>query len=195
VPIVHLSTDYVFDGRSSRPYREDDPPAPLSVYGRTKLAGERAVAVATEAAGRGRWLIVRSQWLYGRRGPAFVKVILGRAVTGGPLAVVDDQWGAPTSGRDLAEALLTLIEAEAAGTVHVANDGAATWLVVARVALEARGLSVPVRAISTADVARPAQRPAYAVLDTTRYRDLTGRRMRPWQEALRAFLATGYEEA
>jgi dTDP-4-dehydrorhamnose reductase len=203
VALVHLSTDYVFDGRKRTPYVETDPVAPLSAYGRSKLAGERAVAEAFgggQAACEvvsGRWLVVRSQWLYGRVGPAFVKTILGRAAEGAPLRVVNDQWGAPTWGRDLAEAILALIEAEAGGIVHVANAGEATWFDVARAALEARGLAgrVALDPVPTAAVPRPAARPAYGVLDCGRYRALTGRTMRPWRAALEAFLATDFEEA
>ncbi len=255
VALVHLSTDYVFDGRKGTPYVETDPVAPLSAYGRSKLAGERAVAgafaggqAACEASegsaspsspgpprsaaprggkagergpceqalrtdahpiGRapgsgppqmvvsGRWLVVRSQWLYARVGPAFVKTVLRRAAEGAPLRVVNDQWGAPTWGRDLAEALLALIEAGAGGIVHVANAGEATWFDVARAALEARGLAgrVALEPVPTAAVPRPAARPAYGVLDCGRYRALTGRTMRPWRAALEAFLATGFKEA
>jgi dTDP-4-dehydrorhamnose reductase len=196
VALVHLSTDYVFDGRAARPYREDDAPAPLSVYGRTKLEGERAVAEAFGGRGRGRWLIVRTQWLYGRRGPAFVKTVLRRAAAGEPLLVVNDQWGAPTWGRDLAEALLALIETGAGGVVHVANGGAATWHDVARAAVEARGLAGRARLepTSTEALGRPAPRPARALLDCGRFEALTGRRMRPWHEALGEFLAGGFEE-
>jgi dTDP-4-dehydrorhamnose reductase len=196
VALVHLSTDYVFDGRGGRPYREDDAPAPLSVYGRTKLEGERAVADAFEGPGGGRWLIVRTQWLYGRRGPAFVKTVLRRAAAGGRFPVVNDQWGAPTWGRDLAEALLALVEAGAGGLVHVANGGTATWYDVACAAVEARGLAgrVRVEPTSTAALGRTAPRPARALLDCGRFEALTGRRMRPWREALGEFLAGEFEE-
>ena len=204
VRLVHPSTDYVFDGRKRTPYVETDAVGPLSAYGRSKLAGERAVAaaygedpvVATSTAPHD-WLVVRTQWLYGRVGPAFVKTVLRRAGRGEPLRVVDDQWGAPTWGRDLAEAIVALVEAGAGGLVHVANAGAATWYDVALAALEARGLAgrVPLARVPTSAVPRPAVRPAYGVLDCARYRRLTGRAMRPWREALADFLATGYEEA
>ncbi len=193
VRLVHLSTDYVFDGQKRAPYVETDLPAPLSIYGRSKLAGERAVAEVFGAADwPGGWLIVRTQWLYGRVGPAFVKAILSRAAQGAPLRVVDDQWGAPTWARDLAEALLALVDIEAGGIVHVANAGVATWFEVARVALEARGLAGRVRLepVPTAAFPRPAVRPAYSVLDCRRYTQLTGRTMRPWRAALEAFLDT-----
>ncbi|HEY8368355.1 MAG TPA: dTDP-4-dehydrorhamnose reductase [Thermodesulfobacteriota bacterium] len=192
IGLVHLSTDYVFDGRKSTPYVEDDPVGPLSVYGRTKADGERAVASAFEGRPDGRWLIVRTQWLYGRVGPAFVKSVLARARAGEPLRVVDDQWGAPTYGRDLAEGLLALVDAGARGTVHVANAGATTWFGVARAVLEIVGLEgrVALEPVSTGAVPRPAARPAYGVLDCGRYRALTGRTLRPWREALEAFLAT-----
>ncbi len=192
VGLVHLSTDYVFDGRKPGPYVETDPVGPLSVYGRTKAAGERAVAAAYEAARAERWLVVRSQWLYGAVGSTFVKTVLARARAGEALRVVDDQWGAPTWGRDLADALLALVDAGGSGIVHVANDGRTTWFGVARAILEICGLagSVALEPAPTSAVRRPARRPAYGVLDCARYRRLTGRTMRPWREALEQFLET-----
>ncbi|HEX7127819.1 MAG TPA: dTDP-4-dehydrorhamnose reductase [Thermodesulfobacteriota bacterium] len=192
IGLVHLSSDYVFDGRKSTPYVETDPVGPLSVYGRTKAHGERAVADAFEGRPGASWLIVRTQWLYGRAGPAFVKSVLARARAGEPLRVVDDQWGAPTYGRDLAEGLLALVDAGARGIVHVANAGATTWFGVARAVLEIVGLEgrVALEPVPTRAVPRPAARPAYGVLDCGRYRDLTGRTLRPWREALEAFLTT-----
>lgn len=191
VRLVHLSTDYVFDGRKRGPYVESDPVAPLSVYGRSKAAGEQAVARGYEGRVEG-WLVVRTQWLYGEVGPAFVKSVLARARAGERLRVVDDQWGAPTWGRDLAEALLALLEAEAAGIVHVANAGVTTWFGVARAVLETCGLEgrVALEPVPTSAFPRPATRPACGVLDCTRYRVLTGRTMRSWREALDVFLAT-----
>lgn len=197
VRLVHLSTDYVFDGRKRSPYLESDPTGPLSAYGRSKLAGEQAVVEAFAAAGLpDAWLIVRTQWLYGRVGPAFVKSVLARAGQGLGLRVVDDQWGAPTWGRDLAEALLALIEVGASGIVHVANAGVANWFEVAQAALQARGLAgrVALEPVPTAAFPRPAARPAYGVLDCGRYTRLTGRTMRPWRAALEAFLATDFRE-
>ncbi len=192
IGLVHLSTDYVLDGRKRAPYVETDPVAPLSAYGRSKAAGERAVALAFEGRPGGRWLIVRTQWLYARVGPAFVKTVLARARAGEALRVVDDQWGAPTRGRDLAEGILALVDAGARGLVHVANAGATTWFGVARAVLEIRGLEgrVALEAVPTSAFPRRAARPAYGVLDCGRYRELTGRTMRPWREALEQFLAT-----
>jgi dTDP-4-dehydrorhamnose reductase len=183
--LVAYGSDYVFDGKGSRPWREDDPVAPLSAYGRSKLAGERAVV------GSGcEHIFLRTQWLYGAHGRNFVFAILDRARRGEPLRVVDDQRGSPTWTRDLAEATRELVHAGARGLFHVANGGDCTWhdfasLVVAE-ALP--GASPPARC-STADLALPARRPAYSVLDTSRYRAVTGKGLRDWKEAAREFLA------
>jgi len=130
--LLHISTDYVFDGRAARPYREDDPVGPLNVYGRTKLAGEQAVR---DILPQGH-LIVRTQWLFGEGGPNFVATILRLARERSELQVVNDQHGRPTYAPDLATALWKLIACDARGTVHCANEGAATWFDVAKAAIE-----------------------------------------------------------
>lgn len=186
--LVHVSTDYVFDGRLRRPYREDDPPAPLGVYGRTKLAGERAVREAMPQA-----LVVRTSWVFGR-GRNFVAAVLekGRAAASGgeALRVVDDQWGRPTSAWDLAAGLVALVEREATGLYHLANRGEATWWDLARAALDHAGLrDVPVERISTASLELAAPRPAWSVLDLEKARGL-GVALPPWREALAAHLSS-----
>lgn len=185
--LVHVSTDYVFDGRARRPYREDDPPAPLGVYGRSKLAGERAVHEALPEA-----LVVRTSWVFGR-GRNFVAAILekGRAAAAGgagPLRVVDDQRGRPTSAWDLAEGLAALVERGATGLYHLANRGEATWWDVARAALDLAGLrDVEVEPIATASLGLAAPRPAWSVLDLGRA-EKAGVVLRPWREALAAHI-------
>jgi len=182
IRLVHVSTDYVFDGRARRPYREDDPPAPESVYGRSKLAGERAVHEAAPDA-----LVVRTSWVFGA-GRHFVAAILeqGREAAAGrrgPLRVVDDQRGRPTSAWDLAEGLLALVERGATGVYHLANRGEASWWDVARAALEHVGLAdVQVDRVATAELDLAAPRPAWSVLDLARAEGL-GVRMRPWLAA------------
>jgi dTDP-4-dehydrorhamnose reductase len=184
--LVHLSTDYVFDGRASTPVPEDAPTAPLSAYGRTKLAGELAV----RAAG-GEHLIARTQWVFGP-GANFVRTILRAAKAGGPLRVVEDQTGRPTWTTPLARAIFRVVEAGGRGTVHLACEGVASFYDLARAAVEegvARGLfaRVDVLAIPTREMPRPATRPAYGVLGLERARAL-GAGLPHWREALSGYL-------
>ena len=183
---VHLSTDYVFDGRATRPYREEDPTAPRSAYGRTKLEGEERVRAACPGA-----LVVRTAWVFGP-GHNFVATILqagARARRGGPpLRVVDDQRGNPTYAGHLADALLWLVEADAAGLYHVANSGTATWWELARAAVDAWGHpELSIEKVTTDEFPRPAPRPSWSVLDLGRA-ERAGVRMPAWREGLRAYL-------
>lgn len=185
--LVHVSTDYVFDGTGSTPYRESDPVRPQSAYGRTKLAGEEGVRTLLPEA-----LIVRTAWVFGP-GRNFVRTMLeaaARSLQGAApeLRVVDDQQGSPTYADDLAQALLTLVEAEATGTYHVANAGVATWWDLARASIDAWGHpELPIERVRTKDFPRPAPRPAWSVLDIGRA-ERAGVQMRPWREALEAYL-------
>lgn len=184
--LVTFGTDYVFDGALSRPYREEDPPRPLSVYGKSKLAAEEAIREAgTEH------LLVRTQWLYGPAGRNFVLTILEKARAGGTLRVVSDQTGCPTYSKDLAQAVLKLMDAGARGTVHFSNEGETTWYGLARFVLErvAPGPSI-LLAAATRELPYPAPRPAYSVLGKERYRRITGESPRPWQVAVKEFLET-----
>jgi dTDP-4-dehydrorhamnose reductase len=181
--LLHFSTDYVFDGASERPYREDDPVRPLGVYGRTKLAGE----VAIRASGAP-YLILRTQWLYGRGGKNFVDTILAMAEAGETPRVVSDQHGAPTYARDLAAAALTAVAKQLRGIYHAANAGACTWYDVARAALRFAGHDPDrVKPVLTTAFPRPAPRPAYGVLDTSRLAQ-AGITLRRWEEALEAYI-------
>ena len=179
--LLHISSDYVFDGRARRPYREDDPVGPLSVYGRSKLAGEEAVRDMLPQA----HLIVRTQWLFGEGGPNFVATILRLARERPELQVVNDQHGRPTYAPDLATALWKLVACDARGTVHCANEGEATWFDLATAAVAAARLRARVVPCATADMPRPARRPQYSVLDCTRYEGIAGSPLRPWQAALK----------
>ena len=190
--LVHVSTDYVFDGRPGRPWREDDPVAPVNAYGRGKLGGElRALASGAEV------LVVRTSWVFAPGGVNFVDTMLGLAASGkGELKVVDDQRGRPTYAPDLARALARLVEVGARGLVHFANAGETTWFGLAKEAL-ARGGYPHVRLVpcATSEFPRPAARPANSVLDTTRYEALTGEAPRPFTEALDDHLRVRAEAA
>ncbi len=185
--LVHVSTDYVFDGCGTRPYAETDPTGPRSVYGRTKLEGEQRVLAALPGA-----IVVRAAWVFGP-GRNFVRTILeaaARAQRGEapPLRVVDDQRGSPTYAGDLGEGILGLVAANASGVVHLANSGVATWWDLARASVDIWGHpELPIAKVSTADVPRPAPRPAWSVLDTS-HADRLGVRLRNWREALRGYL-------
>jgi dTDP-4-dehydrorhamnose reductase len=182
---VYPSTDYVFDGAATEPYRPDTRPAPLNAYGRSKLAGEVA---AREA---GQVFIVRTAWLYGAGGPNFPSAILRKARAGEALRVVADQRGAPTWTVDLARVFLDLLERNAhPGIYHATNGGQTTWHGFAREALRLAGLPTHVEAINTEDMPRPAARPRYSVLDCSATEAIVGP-IRPWQDALQAALAEG----
>jgi len=181
--LVHISTDYVFDGAADTPYREEALPGPLSVYGESKLVGEWRVASAHR-----NHLIVRTAWLFGVGGVNFISKILTTAKSGEPLSVVDDQRGSPTYAGHLAAAIANLLDVEYRGVVHVAGSGVASWFDVAGEVLRLTGLAVPLRPISTASLELPAPRPAFSALDTTRYTFLTGRTVPPWQEGVAAYL-------
>jgi dTDP-4-dehydrorhamnose reductase len=185
---VHVSTDYVFAGDAKVPYREDDPTGPICVYGETKLDGERRVQSVSDG-----FLVLRTSWLFGK-GKNFIRSILGHAarrregIDAGPIQVVADQVGRPTHAPDLADAIIQLVEAEAKGLYHVANDGIASWWDVARFCLDESGYGdLVAERIQTRDLALPARRPAWSVLDCSRAEAL-GVRMRDWREAIRAYL-------
>lgn len=189
--IIHLSTDYVFDGLSSRPYQEEDPPHPLNIYGLSKLQGEMNIQKSSAE-----YLIIRTQWLYGAYGKNFVDTISKAAEKEKELRVVDDQKGSPTYTKDLSWAIKVLLEKEARGMVHVANSGSCTWFEFAREILkELKFDHVRLIPITSSELSRPAKRPANSVLNCQKFEKLTGRRLRPWREALRDYLASRNQQA
>src|SRR5690349_10058179 len=184
--LVAVSTDFVFDGTSARPYREDDAPRPLSVYGQSKLDGEKA-ALAAHPRGT---LIARTQWLYGPRGRHFPRTIVAAARERGRLKVVDDQRGSPTTTLALAPALWDLARKGEPGIYHAACDGVCSWYEFTRAILEELRLdSVVLEPCSSAEFPRPAVRPAYSALDSSKLAGLRGRSLGPWRAALAAYLA------
>jgi dTDP-4-dehydrorhamnose reductase len=185
--LIHISTDYVFDGEHDVPYSEEDPASPRTVYGRTKWEGERAI----ERSGC-MYLIVRTAWLFSEFGENFVKTILRLAGEREELRVVDDQVGCPTYAGDLADALLCLLEVEDLpeyeGVYHYVNEGACTWYEFAREIVALAGKGCRVRPVTTGQYPTRARRPAYSVLDTTRARDVFGLEIPGWRDALRRCL-------
>lgn len=179
--LVQVSTDYVFPGTDPAGYAEDDPVGPLGAYGRTKLAGELAVRCLHPDA-----RVVRTAWLYGERGRNFVDTMLRLGAERDEVAVVADQTGCPTWTRDLAAALRDVIDAPA-GVYHAAGAGSTTWAGLARRVFASAGLGCRVREITTAELGRPAPRPACSVLTVTRP---GAPRLRAWEDALDDYLAT-----
>jgi dTDP-4-dehydrorhamnose reductase len=177
---VHVSSDYVFDGAATEPYTEDDPTGPHSAYGRSKLAGERAVAEASPEAA-----IVRSSWLFGVHGANFVATMLRLARERDEVQVVDDQVGCPTFTGHLSGALVEIAERRLTGVLHVAGGGFCSWFELARATFEQAGSDCRAVPVSTAEFPRPAPRPAWSVLGSTRSDVPT---LPPWSEGLEAYL-------
>lgn len=182
VPLVYVSTDYVFDGSKQLPYTEEDLPHPLNIYGASKLKGEEHVRATLDC-----HYIVRTAWLYGRGGRNFVKAILGKAQRGETLRIVDDQVGSPTWAKDLASAIAQLIQGARFGTYHITNAGECSWYEFAERILDVAGLNgrnpIP---ISSAELGRAAPRPAYSVLANQAWERHVGPSLRSWQEVLDA---------
>jgi dTDP-4-dehydrorhamnose reductase len=194
--LVHLSTDYVFDGAKADAYREDDPVGPLGVYGASKAAGEQAVRERLE-----RHVILRTSWVFGTHGTNFVKTMLHLGRERDHLRVVADQRGCPTGAADIAEAILGIARqllidrrGDVWGTYHFAGRGATTWYGVAQAIFERVaplwGRRPEVAPIATADYPTPARRPVSSVLDCTRFERTFGLQRRPWTEQLDAVLRT-----
>jgi dTDP-4-dehydrorhamnose reductase len=181
---VQISSDYVFDGAKQEPYVESDPTAPLSAYGRSKLAGEEAVARAAPDA----HTVVRSSWLFGAGGPCFPATILRLGAERDQLSVVDDQVGCPTFTGHLARALVALVAGERPlGIVHLAAAGSCSWFELANEIVSLSGLECEIRPRSTAEMPRPARRPAYSVLATERRGETPA--LEHWRMGLQQYMA------
>jgi dTDP-4-dehydrorhamnose reductase len=183
VLIVHISTDYVFDGAASSPINEWQVPRPRSVYGASKLAGENEIRALAR-----RHQVVRTSWLYGRHGPNFVLTMLRAAEQDGPLRVVADQLGSPTWTGHLAPALLRLVSRDLPGTYHLTNSGAVSWHGFAEAIFAGAGRSVEVTPVPTSEYPTPAPRPAYSVLDNRVWRLLGESTLPDWRDGLSAYL-------
>lgn len=176
--LVHYSTDYVFDGEASLPYAVDATTAPLNMYGRTKLDGERAIVESGCE-----YLIIRTSWLYAPHGTNFVNTILRLASERESLRVVTDQRGRPTLCADLAQITCRLLDAGARGVMHGTNEGDCSWFEFAEAIVETAGLDCRIEPTVTAEFPRPARRPRFSVLDLTEANDLIGFG-RHWRDAL-----------
>lgn len=184
VRLVHYGTDFVFNGRKTTPYTTEDQPDPRSVYGSTKLQGERELL----ALGLPGLLIIRTSWLFGPCKINFVTRILELAAARPELSVVHDQVGSPSYTPDLAANSLALVESGAAGLFHLANSGQASWCELAAEAVRGADLPCRVKPITSAQYPQKAVRPAYSVLDLSKFTAATGITPRPWLQALREFL-------
>jgi len=201
IKIIHFSTDYVFNGKAKEPYKETDKCDPISVYGESKLAGEKYLQSLSD-----NFILIRTSWLYGVKGKNFVQAILEKAKakkyisdtmekTGAKpkgastLEVVDDQVGSPTYTKDLAAAVALLIEKNATGIFHITNRGTCSWYQFAeRILKEAGFADIKVKPIKSGKLGRPAKRPAYSVMSMQKFIETTGKAMPPWQIALQEYL-------
>ncbi len=183
---IHISTDYVFDGTATAPYKTDSPTNPQSVYGASKLEGERQAMTLNPDS-----IIIRTSWVYAEFGKNFVKTMLKLMSERESIGVVNDQTGSPTYAADLAEAILEIIASQEwhPGIYHYANEGVITWYDLAVAIKELTGSACQVNPIPTSAYPTPAKRPAYSVLDTTRIRDTFGIRLKDWKESLKKCLA------
>ena len=181
--LVHISTDYVFDGEKRDAYVETDVPNPQTVYGKSKLEGELLVSNIL-----GKHIIVRTSWLYGAHGGNFVKTMLRLAHENGAIKVVDDQRGNPTYANDLVYEVLKLVAADVYGTFHCTGTGVCSWYEFACAIVEEAGISCDKKPCTSEEFPRPAKRPANSALENRHLADTIGDEMRLWREALKSYL-------
>jgi len=184
VPLVHVSTDYLFDGEMGKPYIEGDVPNPLSVYGKSKLFGEQNVTSLTN-----KYFILRTQWLYGKNGKNFVKTMLELAEKNSSLKVVNDQFGSPTYTKDLAEIIYEIIQTESYGIYHTTNSGSCSWYEFTKDIMELAGKNVEVNPCTTDQFPRPAKRPKYSVLENFNLKINGFTQPRHYKDALKEYLS------
>ncbi|WP_432736585.1 dTDP-4-dehydrorhamnose reductase [Maridesulfovibrio sp. FT414] len=182
--LIHFSTDFVFDGKKDSPYTEEDTPNPQTIYGKTKLAGEKKLLQIDYD----QILIIRTAWLFGPYKTNFVHKIITFAKERDFLTVVHDQKGSPTYTPDLAEYTIALVQNEANGIFNVVNSGKATWCELAAEAINCSAINCRVDAVPSSAYPTKAKRPSYSVLDTAKLTELTGITPRPWVQALRDYI-------
>lgn len=181
--LIHISTDYVFDGQANSPYKESDAPCPRSVYGSTKLSGERSVRESGC-----RYIILRTAWLYSPYGKNFVKTIGGRCMTSESLKVVSDQYGSPTCAADLASAIMHIINSKALdrqGIYHFTDEGETSWFEFARTIAEMRASACRIIPCTSEEYPSPVKRPHYSVLDKSLFKSTFHYQIPEWRESLR----------
>lgn len=180
--LLHISTDFVFDGKKNIPYKEEDVTNPQSIYGQTKLEGEKAIQEILE-----NYYIIRTSWLYSDFGNNFMKTMLRLAKERTSLSVVNDQIGTPTHAVDLAEALVKIIlsDKKAYGIYHFSNEGAASWYDFAKEIFDINNIEIDLQPIPTTQFPTPAQRPKYSVLDKTKIKNIFGIDIKNWEDSLR----------
>lgn len=186
--LIHISTDFVFDGSNDKPYSETDIPNPKGVYGQTKLDGEKAIQAVFS-----KYYIIRTSWVYSQFGNNFMKTMLRLASERTSLRVVNDQMGTPTNAVDLAEALVQIIlnnnqqpTANHFGTYHFSNEGQCSWYDFAKKIFEINNVSIDLSAIPTEQFPTPAQRPKYSVLDKSKIKSTFGLPIKTWEESLKS---------
>ncbi len=197
--LIHISTDYVFNGEKTSPYIETDATSPINIYGESKLSAERAIKDTMD-----NYLIIRTSWLFGKGGKNFVDSIIKKALSGQDLRVVNDQSGCPTYTEDLAEAIKRLslrgspsaslrvnsaTEAIISPYLNVTNSGSCTWYEFAKEILRIRNIeNIKIEPIKSGEISLPAKRPVMSVLDNAEYANLTGKALPPWQDALHRYV-------
>lgn len=182
-PLLHISTDYVFNGENNKPWMEDDEVGPISIYGKSKLQGEEAIESILD-----KFFIIRTSWLYGINGGNFPKTMLELAKTHDTLTVVTDEIGTPTYTLDLAQAIAELIETEYYGIYHITNSDYCSWFDFAKYIFEVKNISVNVVPVTAEEFARPASRPHYSVLNNSNWANNGFKPLRSYKEAIKDYL-------
>lgn len=194
--LIYISTDYVFNGKKKSPYREEDDAYPLSIYGETKLKGEKFVKQLVK-----RHIIIRTSWIFGQGKTGFVDKVLARAKGNKGLKIVSDKYASPTYAVDLAKAIARIIDAVDSsvwvdnlyGTYHISNSGFCSWYEYAKFILESAGLkAIEIEPIPIAEMNFLAKRPLFSVLDNSKYARVFKSRLRPWQEAVKEYIECRY---
>ncbi|WP_276955126.1 dTDP-4-dehydrorhamnose reductase [Methanobrevibacter woesei] len=182
-PLLHISTDYVFNGENNKPWMEDDEVGPISIYGKSKLQGEEAIESILD-----NFFIIRTSWLYGINGGNFPKTMLELAKTHDTLTVVTDEIGTPTYTLDLAQAIAELIETEYYGIYHITNSDYCSWFDFAKYIFEVKNIDVNVVPVTAEEFARPASRPHYSVLNNSNWVNNGFKPLRSYKEAIKDYL-------